>query len=147
MVKGYATHSLYYYMHGILHMLIAVLVIEIGWRMAGGHIIFGFLGSSHAISFPWIIRALAFIVIGWRFVFQLHDMPKNAAKAGALAGILIGLIIGLFEVMWYHNLSAWLSLFALPWQTLIAGATISWGAAHLFLLWKEERAEYFKKER
>lgn len=133
-------------MHGIARIVIVVLIIEIGWRFAGGHIIFGFLGASHSVSFPWIVRLLAFIGIGWRFCYYFGDTSRRAAIAGALAGVIIGLIIGLFEVMWYHNLKAWLSFFALPWQTLIVGTVVTWFSGYLATAWSDERRRYLYKQ-
>jgi|GEM_PF-737661 len=45
----------------------------------------------------WIIRLIAFIVIGWKIGKSYGEVPPMGAIAGALSGFVIGLIISLFR--------------------------------------------------
>jgi hypothetical protein len=137
-------HSLHYYTQGSIPILLVVVGIDIIWTIAGKPSLVNFLGDDTAYLFPWIIRIVGFISVGWLFGYRHNDTPWNAAKAGALGGLSIGLIIGLFEVMWYHNLNALLLMLALPWQTLLMGMLVSWGSAHIFSTWAHENNDYLK---
>ena len=58
----------------------------------------------------------------------------------------MGIVIGLFELIWYHNVNAFIFLLALPWQTMFVGYIVVGLTAYFVSLWKEEKKKYLQKK-
>lgn len=134
-----AGHSLYYYYKIAEWPLFLVLIIELLWRILGGHVIFGWFGGSHYLSLPWVLRISLFIYLGWFVVFRQRRGWREAVFVGSIAGIIIGFVIGIFSLIWYHDVKSFLDFIALPWQTFILGALVTSITAAFLKNWKMER--------
>lgn len=138
----FAGHSLLYYKTIIEWPLLLLLLAELFWRVTGGHVIFGWLGSDHYISVPWIFRISFFIYLGWITAIKCKEGWPQAVFAGIISGVIIGIVIGFFQLIWYYNLNAWLGLIALPWRTFLVGALVSGLTAAFLKNFKKEQAHF-----
>lgn len=125
-------------------ILLVALGIEITWRITGEQPVLKMLGDAHTLIFPWVIRVIYFIALGWLLSKNTLCSSKQAAMIGLYRGVALGIVIGLFELVWYHNINAFIFLLALPWQTLAAGYVLVGVTSYIISLWKQERKDYLK---
>ena len=125
--------------------LLIVIAIEIFWRITGTVEIIEIYGENHELFFAWSLRALYFVLIGWYGTKRLSYDYKKMAAIGFYRGGFMGIVIGLFELIWYHNVNAFIFLIALPWQTMFVGYVLVGLVGYVLSLRKEEKKEYLQK--
>ena len=127
------------------YILIFFLVLEILWRLQGSVLLDAIFENYENLPYTWILRGIYFAIIGWFGVKRLSAKPIDIAVVGIYRGAILGIVIGFFELIWYHNVNAFIFLLALPWQTMFAGFIVSGMTAYIVSLWKQERKDYLKK--
>lgn len=127
-------------------VLLIVIGTEIFWRITGNAEIIKLYGGNHEFLFPWTLRILYFIAIGLYSIRKFSSSYKQVALIGLYRGVFLGIVIGLFELIWYHNVNAFIFLLALPWQTMFVGYIVVGLTAYFVSLWKEEKSEYLQKK-
>lgn len=125
-------------------IFLIVVAVEILWRLNGSLELIKFFGDSYEFIFPWSLRAIFFVIVGWFCMKKNPQKPFAVATIGLYRGAALGILIGLFELIWYHNINAFIFLLALPWQTMFVGFIVSGVTAYIMSIWKEEKREYLK---
>ncbi len=75
---------------------IIAVVVEVALRILGNRLGSGILYDHREIT-AWVVRAIFFVVIGWRAVKVFGGGTMIGAISGMIAGFMIGFILSLYK--------------------------------------------------